>query len=407
MPTDVLVVGAGPAGSATAIALARAGFAVVLADQRQFPRDKPCGEFLSPECTPYLAALGALERVQALGPHLVQGMHLHAGERRALGRFRRVGARPDHTRLGYGVRRSTFDHALVQVAVAAGVRFVPGHTCCGPTRAADGTVVGAEFRTAAGEPVAIRARQVVAADGVRSPLARALGLSQPIRWLERFALVGHFAGVPSAPCAEVHLLPHGFFAATAVDQEQWSVNLVLDRAQWRDRTAADWDAFVQDHAQRTAPHFAARLAGARRLGPWRGCGPFAHRTRTQVVPGLALVGDASGYIDPLTGEGIYFALCGAHHLAAALAAALHDPARAATAMAGYLRARRAELVPRMRASLWLMRLLRWPFLGRSFVAAAARWPTLADLVVTLSGDTIHPRDLRSPTFWREFRAATP
>jgi flavin-dependent dehydrogenase len=127
MQTDVLVVGAGPAGSATAAALAQAGFAVVLADQKTFPRDKPCGEFLSPECLPYLEALGAADAVRALGPQLVRGMHLHCGERRALGRFLQIGDRPVSTRTGFGIRRKTFDEALVAHAVAAGVQFLPGH----------------------------------------------------------------------------------------------------------------------------------------------------------------------------------------------------------------------------------------------------------------------------------------
>ncbi|MBL8722792.1 MAG: NAD(P)/FAD-dependent oxidoreductase [Planctomycetes bacterium] len=405
MQTDVLVVGAGPAGSATAAALAQAGFGVVLADQKTFPRDKPCGEFLSPECLPYLEALGAADAVQALGPQLVRGMHLHCGERRALGRFLQIGERPVYTRTGFGIRRQTFDQALVAHAVAAGVQFLPGHACRGPQRAADGRVVGAELVADDGHPVLVTARWVVAADGLRSPLARALSLSEPVRWLERLALVGHFRSVEASPYAEVHLLPRGFFAATAVDQELFSVNLVLERSEWRGRTAADWDAFVQDHARRHAPHFAARLAPGQRLAPWRGCGPFAHRTKSAVVPGMALVGDAAGYVDPLTGEGIYFALCGAQHLSTALAAALHEPGRATAAMDGYLAARRRELVPRLQASAWLQRLLRWPALVHGFVAAAARWPAVADLVVTLTGDTIHPRDLRRPSFWRAFRAA--
>jgi hypothetical protein len=74
-------------------------------------------------------------------------------------------------------------------------------------------------------------------------------------------------------------------------------------------------------------------------------------------------------------------------------------------MAGYRLAREREIGPRQRASTALQRLLRHPWLVRSFLRSADRWPALADLVVTLTGDAIHPRDLLSPSFWRSFRAA--
>ena len=74
-------------------------------------------------------------------------------------------------------------------------------------------------------------------------------------------------------------------------------------------------------------------------------------------------------------------------------------------MTGYVAARRREIQPRLQGSLVLQRLLRRPMLVKSFFSGAARWQGLADLVVTLTGDTIHPRDLVRPSFWRAFRAA--
>lgn len=406
MECDVLVIGAGPAGSALATQLATAGHEVVLADRKDFPRSKPCGEFLSPQCLPYLEELGLGAATAALGPRLVRGMQLNGYGATALGRFRQVGDRPAFSLAGFGIRRERFDHMLQQRAVAAGARWLPRHDGTELHRAADGRIDGARLRGPDGAPLDIRARWVVGADGVHSRVARDLGVQRPVPWLDQFALVAHFRGVPSRPFAEVHLVPGGFFAATTVDDEVFSVNLVVPRHTLRDRHGADWDGFVANHFD-AAPGMAERLRGATRDGRWRGIGPLAHTTTAQTFAGAALVGDACGYVDPLTGEGIYFSLFGAKALGDALQEAFANPAGATAAMAGYTAARRAEVGPRLWASIALQRALRYPWLVRTFLRRAARWPALADLVVTLTGDTVHPRDLLSPSFWRGFRQARP
>lgn len=401
---DVLILGAGPAGSALARRLARAGFAVELADRKNFPRDKPCGEFLSPECVPLLAQLGLEEQLTKLGPRLVRGMRIHGYGREAVGHFRRLGDRPESARCGLGIRRTQFDAMLLDGAVQAGASWLPRHEFVALRRDANGRVVGATLRDPDGALRECEARWVIGADGVHSRVARELGVQRRTPWLDQFALVAHYEDVCPLPTAEVHLFAGGFFAATTVDAGLFSVNLVVPRSTLRNR-GVDWDTFVAAHAAR-APAFAARLATARRTTPWRGIGPLAYTTSTQTFPGCALVGDACGYVDPLTGEGIYFALYGARALGDALAAALHDPAHEAERLAGYRAARQREVGPRLAAAAALQRAIRHPRLVASFLRAAARWPAVADLVVTLTGDTVHPRDLLRPSFWRAFRLAT-
>lgn len=400
---DVLIIGAGPAGTALATRLARDGFTVAIADRSAFPRRKPCGEFLSPQCVPYLDALGLGGVLDELGAQPVAGMRLLAYGARADGRFRQLPGRPAHDRHGYGVRREHFDHRLLQAACAAGASFLPRHEFVALRRDAGGTVVGADLRGPGGV-VPVAARWLVGADGVHSKVARALGVQRRLGWLDQFALVAHFDGVPPRPEADVHLLPGGFFAATTVDAGVHSVNLVLPRARLSQRGDRDWDQFVADQLA-GAPDLQQRLAGARRQRPWRGIGPFGFTTTRTSLPGAALVGDAAGYVDPLTGEGIYFALFGARALGDALAAALHGPATADHALAGYRRARRRELGPRLFAARVLQRALRWPWLVRAALRGLGRRPALADLVVTMTGDTIHPRQLWQPSFWRAFGAA--
>lgn len=404
MQADVLILGAGPAGSALARQLAGAGFEVVIADKKAFPRQKPCGEFLSPECLPYLAELGLGGMLEELGAQRVLGMRLSGYGRAADGSFRQLDDRPGHGRSGYGIRRERFDHHLLRAAEASGAHFLPRHEFVSLQRDAGGRVTGAVLKAVDGAPVAVTARHVVGADGVHSRVAKALGVQRKIGWLSQFALVAHYAGVPSRPRADVHLLPGGFFAATTVDDGLYSLNLVLPQQALGKRTAADWDAFVDEYAAQ-APALAERLQGGTRLAPWRGCGPFGFRTTTPTLPGAWLCGDAAGYIDPLTGEGIYFALFGARSLGTQLAAALHEPASEAEAMAAYRAARRRELAPRMAASKLLQRAIRHPWLVGPFLGLLGRWPGLADLLVTMTGDTVHPRELWRPGFWRTWNRA--
>ena len=401
--TDVLVLGAGPAGSALAQQLARAGFKVTLVDRKAFPREKPCGEFLSPQCRPYLVDLGVDGVLRALGTRTVHGMDLWRGERCAPGRLLALPGAP-HGACGYAVRREVLDTELLRAACARPeVTWLERHEFRTALRAADGTVTGAVLRDPERRERAVRAAFVVGADGVRSRLAHELGLQRPQRWLDRLALVARFDGVPARDHAEVHFVDGGYFAATTVDDGTFHLNLVVDRARLRDGND-DLDAFVAARLQH-APVLQQRLRAAVRSSPWRGTGPLAFATRRQALAGAALVGDACGYVDPLTGEGIYFALHGARSLTLALTQARSAPRTAAAALRGYERRRRQEIAPRLWLAALLQRGLRHPAVVARVLAVLAARPAVADLLITLTGDCVHPRDLLRPAFWRQWRQA--
>lgn len=394
---DVVIAGAGPAGSTTALRLARAGFSVALVEPKAFPRFKACGEFMSPECLRILAELGLADDLAALGAHEVRGMLLHAGGARALGRFRDVGrarAPYDH---GWAVRRDRFDEVLLGAAVHAGVRLLTGYRATKLLRASDGTITGLRTRHVNGEPLDVRARFTIGADGLRSRVARELGVQRAVPWLDKLALTTRYADVAWSGPAEVHFFEGGYFACTAVDAGLVSLNLVVDRAFYAN-AACGRDEFLE----RSFVHAAAlgeRLRRGRRVDPVRGLGPLAGRTTAQTFDGAALVGDACGYVDPVTGEGIFFALAGARILSASLERALHARRVDRESLAGYLRGRREVIEPRAALATLLQRGLRHPRLVTRVVRLLQARPELADVLVSITGDYAPVREILRPRLW--------
>lgn len=394
---DVAVVGAGPAGSTTALRLARAGFSVALLDAQRSPRFKPCGEFMSPEVLPMLAELGVRDELACRGAREVRGMLLHGHGRVVQGRFIDVGGAHAPFDHGWAVRRELFDATLVSCARKAGVELFEGHRVTGLVRDGAGAVQGVECSSPTREKLSLRARFVVGADGTRSRVATELGVRRETPWLRKVALVTRYSDVPWGDRAEVHLLERGFFAVAPVDGGDVSLNLVLDAAEY-ERTGLPRDELLEAWLRRT-PALGQRILRGRRIDPVRGTGAMAMSTTRQTFDGAALVGDASGYVDPITGEGIFFALKGAELLSETLSHALHAGRTDARVLQPYLAGRRREIAPRIAFSLLLQRGLRHPALvGAAFRLLAAR-PRLVDTLVSVTGDYVPLRELARPSVW--------
>jgi menaquinone-9 beta-reductase len=286
--TDVLIVGGGPAGLATAIEARRAGLTARVVDRARPPIDKACGEGLMPDAAARLAELGV--ELPAGAGFRFRGIRYLDGPLVATGDFPR-GA-------GLGVRRLDLHAALVRRAAEVGAALDWETT----VRALqpDG------IETDRGP---LRARWVVGADGLLSRVRRWAGLEAAPAPRRRFGVRRHFRIAPWSDYVEVYWGPgcEAYVSPVAPD-------LVGVACLWSGAAAGFDDLLAR------FPPLAARLAGAPEASRDRGAGPLEQRVRRAWRGRVALVGDAAGYLDAITGEGIAVALHQARALAAALAA---------------------------------------------------------------------------------------
>ncbi|MEV4095533.1 NAD(P)/FAD-dependent oxidoreductase [Streptosporangium saharense] len=326
---DVLVAGGGPAGLATAIHAALAGMEAVVVEPRPGPVDKACGEGLMPSGAAALRALGVRAEGRALA-----GIRYVDGEDRVQAEFRKGS--------GLGVRRTALHDALSRRAAELGVRVVRGR------------VDEVRQRHDGVEAAGLRARWLVAADGLHSPLRALLGLQLPDTRPRRYGLRRHYPVAPWTDFVEVHWAEESEAYVTPVGADLVGVAVLSSRRRGYQEHLADF------------PELAARLTGpaATRV---RGAGPLRQRVRSRVAGRVLLVGDAAGYTDALTGEGLSLALLSAPVLVGCLRSG--DPRSYEGA---WLRlSRRHRLL-----TAALLETRRHRVAGRLIVPAARRLPAL-------------------------------
>jgi flavin-dependent dehydrogenase len=391
---DVIVVGAGPAGSATAWFLSSQGVDVLLLDRAVFPRDKICSEYLSPQASRILQAMGALDKVEAAGAARLAGMLVRAPSGLSFrGRFAGAhgfrGFRDD----GLALRRTILDSILLAQARAAGARVQEAARVVDVPRDDAGRASGVVVADAAGRRTSLGARLIVGADGLRSIVSRRLGLARRSRWPSRIALVSHHSGVAGmGDVGEMHVEREGYFGLAPVGGGVVNVALVVPVARARDIAGAREEFFEEWIDDR--PYLRERFTGARRVTPVRATGPFASAVRRAWAPGAAVVGDAADFFDPFTGEGIYAALRGGELLSSFVLESLAAPARSANApLAAYDRARGAEFGGKWRLERVVGTAVSFPRMMNRAVRVLSRRQDLADLFVGAAGDFVPPREV--------------
>ena len=283
---DLLVVGGGPAGLATAIYGAEAGLEVVVVERRNGPIDKACGEGLMPHTLRHLERLG----VHPYGKPF-RGISYRDGSRHVEASFK-CGA-------GRGVRRTVLHSALLDAAANAGVQIYHDQVS---EISQDATSVRAGHW---------QARYLAAADGLHSPIRRSLGLERPSPGARRWGIRRHVRTAPWSDYVEVHWSPGAEAYVTPIADDCVGVAMLKSRRGTFDSHLAEFPA-LRDRIE-GQPHDADRAAG-----------PLRQRVSRRAAGRVLLVGDAAGYVDALTGEGLGLAFGAAELLVKAIVAERTD-----------------------------------------------------------------------------------
>ncbi len=421
---DVLIVGAGPAGSVAATVLARAGVRVRIVDRATFPRDKLCGDTVNPGTLARLRHLHMAEALDRDGLR-IDGMLVSGDGGAGAEASAKAGAKADKATghvviegrypndlYGRSISRSDLDWSLLQQALDAGAMFDSGvavrTAVVTETRSGaivEGVVLGSDVTThTAGS---LRARVTIAADGRRSTLAFGLGLAHhPVR-PRRWAIGAYFEGALGAtstscsmPCAlgEMHIrrgryigvapLPGGLTNVCVVGPTRGSGAVGRrggqgDHAEDRLGDFRDPSALLRRELERDAG-LRDRFAGARLVRPPVVLGPLAVDAVDRTIDGLILAGDAAGFIDPMTGDGMRFAVRGGELAAAAALHALeHGWKGVHETLAA---ARRQEFSTKWRFNRALRTIVASPLAVRMAAAGARLSPGLVRAIVARAGD---------------------
>jgi flavin-dependent dehydrogenase len=332
--TDVFIIGGGPAGLAAGIAARKKGMRVVIADGNRPPIDKACGEGLMPDSRELAARLG-IELPDSIG-FKFRGIRFHGAGRSVEADF------PGGP--GIGIRRTALHEALVQAAVQAGVELRWGS----PVSGIEG----------------LKARWIIGADGSASRVRRWAGLDSSMWSTRRFANRQHYAMAPWTDFMEIYWGKGCQIYVTPVDEREVCVALISRSPELR----------IAEALERFFPVLRERLAGQPVASRERGAVTATMRLRAVAQGNVALIGDASGSVDAITGEGICLSFRQAEHLAQAMVRG---------DLASYNRAHpRLALRPHLMAKAMLM-LDRGPAIRRVALGAMSAQPWIFEKLLAV------------------------
>ncbi len=391
-----MVVGGGPAGSATALLLARAGRRVLLLDRARFPRDKACSEYLSPETVRHLAGLGVLAALDADAASApLHGSNVTAARGAALsGRFDGAGGTPFRP-TGLALPRRLLDATLLDAARREGVEVVERQRVSELVRDRSG-VVGVIAQSDDGNTREWNARVVIGADGLGSTVARRAGLRRQ-GWLRRTAFVAHVGNVTGlAGSADLHVGAAGYVGLNPLGNDCTNVALVVPTAHVAAARGNPADFFFERLER--FPGVRGRVDRHNLVREVMVTGPFDAMCSRSVSDGVLLVGDAADFFDPFTGEGVCAALAGAH-----LAAGVLDHALGSTAPLTSRRLQRYRTLRRQHfLGKWIVeRLIGYSMLAPAlFDRAVGRLERrgMADTLIGVTGDFVSPWRVLNPSF---------
>ncbi len=358
---DAVIVGAGPAGLAASIVLARNGLHVLVCDQHRLPIDKPCGEGLLPPGLRHLQALGVMSFLDPAETYPFQGIRIRTSSGR-------TAEAPFLEGPGLGIRRVSLSLALGQAALQWRNLEILEAPVRGVSRAAEGMEVHLRDRT-------VKTRLVIGADGLNSQVRRWAGLEGVNGRTRRLGARQHFAIPPWSDYVEVR---HGAAIevyVTPCGNNTIGVAFLWDMARYG---SARGGPQMIPSLLRMFPEIDERLRGVPTSSQSRGIGPLYRQAKRQIADGILLLGDAGGYLDACTGEGISLAFAQALSLEHTVVPLLKKAPKTILRrqLLPYEHAYRRIIRPYAIATRLLLSLHRHPYCFDRFILAMQRNPDI-------------------------------
>ena len=392
---DVLVVGGGPAGASCAYWLAEAGHDVLLLEKKRYPREKTCGDGLTPRSVRQLHDMGLAETLTEF--HRFEGLRSIA-----FGRTLELAwpSHPDYPSFGYVITRKDLDHLVAERAVKAGATLWQQAEAVAPLLES-GLVRGATVRVkdeGGSASHEVRARYVVVADGGNSRFGRALGTSRERRYPLGMAIRGYYESPRhDEPWIESHLdirdkagnvLPgYGWIFPVGDGRVNVGIGLLSTFNQWK--------AVNTSHLMESFVEYAPSSWG---LSPETSCGPptggklpMALSVRPHAGPTWLVAGDAGGSINPFNGEGIAYAYETGRMAADAVSTALRTGD--GLALQAYERRLQEEYALYFKVARAFVRIIGRPELMRAMVSTGMRSRTLMEWVLRIMSNMLRPDEL--------------
>ncbi|MEE8206982.1 MAG: NAD(P)/FAD-dependent oxidoreductase [Nitrospinaceae bacterium] len=379
---DVIIIGAGPAGCASALFLHQKGLRVLVLDRTSFPRDKVCGEFISPAADDILEELGVLDTIQQSNPVRLQGVAISSYGKPELcidyppcpGRVKPM--------TSLSLSRLQLDHLLVQKLTEQGVEVRERHAV-DDFLFEENRVTGVKGQDEANRPFTFSASVVVDASGRNGLSLRRLGLIRRRKGPGKIALAAHWENIqfPYDYCY-MHISSPGYTGMAPVGNDSVNVVLVVANRHVKGQELGEfYRAVVLGNERRQS-----LLAGARLKERVRSVGSLAYDVQPVPCGGLVLAGDTTGFIDPFTGEGVYLSLRSAQLAAGVIHQAFAAGDFSRNFLAEYERQRQEEFRKKFILSRILQKFIyrrRW---CDGVVTLLRRNPQMAQTPVGVIGD---------------------
>ena len=365
---DVAIAGAGPAGSSLAIRLANAGLSVLLVEQKAFPREKLCGEFISPECLKHFSELGVLHDISAAGGTSLKETVFFAQRGRGVAVDSAwFGGRDS---LALGLSRAEMDRILLEHARSCGVDVREETTVAGLRQDGTGGVIGVMLRGSGGRETEAAARITIDATGRTRSLARRLDNGRtPRTAATHVAFKTHLEGANLLPATcEIYVYRGGYGGCNLVQDGLSNLCFIVSSADAK-RFGSDPERLMREVVF-TNRRAAAAMNQASAAKPWLAV-PIERFGRGELVPadGMITVGDAAAFIDPFTGSGMLLALESAKIAADAIVGSIVKDLGFSRLAAEYRRSYAAQFDRRLRVCSVLRHAAFVPFLAGSLITA--------------------------------------